>query len=238
MKAILWMLLAASWTDARVVLKSDGWELVGEWRAPDGGDPVPAALLLHRAAGSRAEYEDLAQALADRGIASLRLDLRANGESVNLGRFEEPFSENLGLLDGTYRDIDAALRWMKAQPSVEADRVAVVGASYSGEAISESLRREGAKASAYVVMSPGSFSDESILEVDGSGAPWLFLRTVEESPTSLGFIDAVFEAIERLSRTAEVRVLEGSGHATHMLEGRPRLVEEIADWLKAHAQSR
>jgi hypothetical protein len=114
----------------------------------------------------------------------------------------------------------------------------VVGASYSGEAIGESLRREGAKASAYVVMSPGSFSDESILEVDRSRVPWLFLRTVEESSASLGFIDAVFEAIERLSRTAEVRVLEGSGHATEMFEGRPQLAIEIADWLKGHARSR
>jgi dienelactone hydrolase len=231
MTAFVWLLLAATWADDRVVLKSDGWELVGEWRAPERGDAVPAALLLHRAAGSRAEYAELAEALAARGVASLRLDLRANGESVNLGRFEEPYTENLKFLEGTNGDIDVALRWVKSRPLIAPERVAVVGASYSGEAVGASLRNGGEKAAAYVILSPGSFSDESIAEVDRSGAPWLFFRTVEESPASLEFIDAVFEALERDSRTAEVRVLEGHGHATRMFDTRPLLVGEIADWL-------
>ena len=54
--------------DERVVLESNGWRLVGEWRAPPGSKPVPAVLLLHRAAGSRGEYAELARALAGRGL--------------------------------------------------------------------------------------------------------------------------------------------------------------------------
>lgn len=218
-------------TDERVVLESDGWQLVGNWRRPVEDDAIPAALLLHRAAGSRDEYLELAEALSKRGVASLRLDLRACGESTNLGRFEAPFAEHLNLLDGTYRDVATALRWIKSQPGVAGERVGAVGASYSGEAIGEALRRGNESASAYVILSPGSFSDESIAEVDASGVPWLFIRSMEESETSLEFIDAVFEALERDSETAEIRVLTGAGHATHLFDDRPSLVDEVADWL-------
>jgi fermentation-respiration switch protein FrsA (DUF1100 family) len=41
--------------DERVVIDSDGWRLVGDWHLPGAGRPLPAVLLLHRPAGSRAE---------------------------------------------------------------------------------------------------------------------------------------------------------------------------------------
>lgn len=217
----------------RVTLESDGWRLVGDWQTPPEPRPVPAALLLHRAAGSRGEYVALAAALARRGVASLRLDLRACGEGVNLGRFVEPFAQNRPLLDGTYRDVDAGLSWIKSRADVDAARVAVVGASYSGEAVAEGLRRGGEKAAAYVMLSPGSFSDESIAEVDGSGAAWLLVRTRQESEVSRPFIDAIFEALAQRSETAEVWILPGEGHATRIFDHRPPVIEEIAGWITA-----
>jgi dienelactone hydrolase len=222
---------ASSAIDERVVIDSDGWVLVGEWRAPASETPVPAALLLHRAAGSREEYADLASALASRGVASLRLDLRAHGESDGLGRFEEPYAETRPLLEGTPRDVNAALSWMKARPGVAGERVAVVGASYSGEAIGEALRAGGDRAAAYVLLSPGSLSTESIAAVDSSGASWLFIRTSEEGEVSLPFIDAVFDELAAKSRSAEVRVVPGVGHATGIFDEHPFMIEEIADWL-------
>lgn len=225
--------------EERVVLESAGWKLVGDWRVvPRASAPVPAALLLHRAAGSRSEYAQLADMLEKRGVASLRLDLRGHGDSDNLGRFQEPYSEHRALLANTYEDIDVALRWIAAQPGVASDRLASFGASYSGEAIGEALRRGGPRASAYVILSPGSFSDESIAEVDASGAAWLFIRTREESPASLEYIDAVFEALASRSKSAEIRILPGVGHATHIFDEHPSIVEEIADWLAERLHAR
>ncbi|HSF19445.1 MAG TPA: hypothetical protein VLK65_28235 [Vicinamibacteria bacterium] len=218
--------------DERVELESNGWRLVGEWRSAESDTELaPAALLLHRAAGSRAEYAKLAQELAKRGVASLRLDLRGNGESDNLGRFEEPYQENLWILERTYEDIDVALRWMAARPGIDSARRAAVGASYSGEAIGEALRHGGERASAYVILSPGSFSEESIAAVDASGVPWLFIRTSEESEVSLEFIDAVFEALASQSKSAEVRVIAGAGHATRIFDEHPFIIQEVAEWL-------
>jgi len=217
--------------DERVVLESNGWRLVGEWRVPPGSKPVPAVLLLHRAAGSRGEYAALAEALATRGVASLRLDLRGHGNSDNLGRFEEPYAENRGVLENTHEDINVALRWIAAHPRVDADRLGAVGASYSGEAIGEALRAGGETVAAYVMLSPGSFSDESIAHVDASAAPWLFIRTSEENEISLEFIDAVFDALVGHSESAEIRVIPGAGHATGIFDTHPFIIEQIADWL-------
>ncbi|MDH3524308.1 MAG: hypothetical protein OES32_12050 [Acidobacteriota bacterium] len=223
---------AAGAIDERVVIESDGWQLAGEWHVPASEEaPMPTALLLHRAAGSREEYAGLAAALESRGIASLRLDLRAHGESDNLGRFEEPYAENRPLLEGTHRDVNAALSWMKARPGVTGERIAVVAASYSGEAVGEALRAGGDRAAAYVLLSPGSFSEESIAAVDPSGACWLFVRTSEEGEVSLPFIDAVFDALATKSRSAEVRVVPGTGHATRIFDEHPFMIGEVADWL-------
>lgn len=215
----------------RVVLESHGWRLIGDWRAPAGRGPVPAALLLHRAAGSRREYASLAEALVIRGVASLRLDLRGHGDSSNLGRFEPPYAETRAVLADTRDDVNVALRWIATRSRVDAKRIAVVGASYSGEAIGEALRQSGEEVAAHVLLSPGSFSRESIALVDAGETPWLFIRTSDESEDSVEFIDAVFEALATDSETAEIRVLRGAGHATEIFGTHPAVVEQIADWL-------
>jgi TPR repeat protein len=122
---------------------------------------------------------------------------------------------------------------MAARQDLDGDRIAVVGASYSGEAIGEALRAGGETATAYVLLSPGSFSQESIAAVDASGASWLFIRTSDEDEVSLPYIDAVFEDLAAGSRSAEVRVVAAAGHATGILEAHPFVIDEIADWLAA-----
>ena len=74
-------------TEVRVVVPNDGWELVGDLRLPASQQAAPAVLMLNKAADDRTVYEALAVHLANKGVASLRLDLRGHGESINLGRF-------------------------------------------------------------------------------------------------------------------------------------------------------
>jgi len=214
-----------------VTIESDGWRLEGVWRPSDTGNPGRAALLLHRAAGSRAEYDDLADALAARGVSTLALDLRGHGASTNLGRFQPPYAEHLHINEGASRDVAAGLDWMGSRPGLDAGRLAVVGASYSGEVAARAGREEGRHAAAYVMLSPGNFSAESIAAAVRGDADWLFVRTVDESATSREFIDALFAALEADAPALQRRTVPGAGHATHMLEDRPSLVAEIADWI-------
>jgi dienelactone hydrolase len=123
------------------------------------------------------------------------------------------------------------------QSGVDADRIGAVGASYSGEAVGEALRRGGVPAAAYVMLSPGSFSDESIAEVDAGRARWLLIRTLEEGRASRPVMDALFEALSERSKLAEIRVIPGKGHATRVLAEHPFIVLEIADWLAKALQA-
>ncbi len=67
----------------RLSIASDGWKLVSDLVIPGGESDVPAVLMLNKAAGTRAAYAPLAERLARQGLASLRLDLRAHGDSTN-----------------------------------------------------------------------------------------------------------------------------------------------------------
>jgi dienelactone hydrolase len=213
-----------------VTVESDGWRLAGNLRLPeDTGTPVPAVVLLHGAARNREAYSELARALASRGIASLRLDLRAHGESTNLGRFAgEP--DALPLLEGTPRDVVAALRYLESLDRIDSTRVGFVGASYSGEMMAEAgrLYRKGR---AYVALSPGSLSDESIAEIDPSGVPWLYVRSREEIR-----VTEVTEAVQKGSR-AEIWIVPGAGHGSDLARDSADLSERIAVWLAARLGS-
>lgn len=218
-------LAASVVTETRVTVESDGWELVGDLSVPGTDGPVPAALLLNQAAGDRTVYESLAAELARRGVASLRLDLRGHGESVNQGRFVPYEVPRSPLIWDSEVDVLAALDFLRSHPRIDARRVAVVGASYSGEEMAEAGRLQG-YAAAYVELSPGSFSDESIAGIDASGVPWLFVVSRDER-----HMKEITQLVREQSTSVELLVLPGSAHATNLLEEHPPLSERIAVWL-------
>jgi alpha-beta hydrolase superfamily lysophospholipase len=60
--------------------------------------------MLNKTAGDRDIYRNLAMQLAERGIASLRLDLRDHGSSINQGQFipgKNPPDPRYGILKKT-----------------------------------------------------------------------------------------------------------------------------------------
>jgi dienelactone hydrolase len=221
---------------SNIIIENEGWILHGDWHVPGhmaGKTDIPAVLMLHRAAGNRTEYTELARELAERGIASLALDLRGHGDSTNLGTFGPPYAENRHINQGAYKDITAALEWMSAQSGIAEVRPGVIGASYSGEQAAIAFRQGARPVAAYVMMSPGNFSEDSVAEIDGSGAKWLFVRTTEEGSVSLPFIDEVFEDLAANSKIGETQIYQGAGHATEILQQHPQSVAMIADWLAA-----
>jgi dienelactone hydrolase len=210
--------------DSVITIESDGWSLVGNFTQPAVvTSRIPTVLLLNKANGSRQAYASVARELARRGVASLRLDLRGEGESTTLGSFV-PGVPNAAL-QNPERDVGAAFTWLRAQAAVDGTRLGIVGASYSGEVMAIA-QRAGSSARAYVALSPGSLSAETIDAIDASGVPWWILRSRNER-----FVRDVVEAARARSRTARVTEVEGIGHASDMLIANPGLSAELADWL-------
>lgn len=212
----------------RVVVHSDGWELIGDLQLPETSGVVPAVLLLNKAAGDRHVYQELAGHLAERGIASLRLDLRGHGDSTNLDRFvpEESDAEAREIMIwNSEADVIAAHEYLKSQQRIDPDRIAIVGASYSGEEMAEAGRLAGF-AQAYVALSPGSFSAESIAAMDESAVPWLFVVSRHER-----HLTEIAANVQSTTRLVEIVYIPGDAHATRILESRHDVAERIAVWL-------
>jgi dienelactone hydrolase len=214
--------------EERVVLDSDGWRIAADLRLP-AARPAPVVILLNKANGDRAAYAGLAAALAERGVASLRVDLRGHGESTNRGRFV-PGTQDPAILEGPDRDVAAARRFVDGRREVDAARVGWVGASYSAEEVMVAARAAGRFDGAYAMLSPGSFSDPSFADVGASGARWLFVRSDDER-----FVKAwLDEKARAASPQAEVWVIPaGKAHATDILREHPETVGRLADWLAA-----
>ena len=112
----------------------DGQKVIGTLNTPDGVSKPPVVLLLHGFTGSRNELEipavkegifsRAAKAWADKGMASLRIDFRGNGQSE--GEFEDM------TMEGLMADAEAALDYLAASPDVDKDRMAIVGWSMGG----------------------------------------------------------------------------------------------------------
>ncbi len=216
--------------EQRVVIESDGWKLVGDLLLPQAKHPVPAVIMLNRAAGDRTEYASLAVRLTEQGIASLRVDLRGHGESINKGKFIPYNQESVeATIKPSHEDVTAIHGYLKTMRGIDPKRIGFVGASYSGEMMAIAARKSG-YGRAYVALSPGSFSDESMEVIDGSGIPWLFVRSADEKVADL--MKEVFTALREKSRKAEIIEVAGTEHGSRILDVQPDMTEMIAVWFK------
>lgn len=100
--------------------------------APEGesaGAEVPLVVMCHGFTGDRdgdGHFQPMADALAQQGIASIRVDFAGNGES------EEPFTAYT--LESIYDDIESAITYMRGQYTI--GQIGLVGHSMGGRAVS------------------------------------------------------------------------------------------------------
>lgn len=127
------LLLAACMpvTDTRTSTVSLQNGVAGALQRPDGAmavDKAPAVLMLHGFGSSKDEvgnmYARLAEALAERGIGSLRIDFRGFGKSDG-----DTGSTTIG---GQVEDAEAAYAYLAGLDWVDPQRVGVIGFSLGG----------------------------------------------------------------------------------------------------------
>jgi dienelactone hydrolase len=139
--------VSGKFTESEVSFQTEDSKIVGNLTIPEGKGPFPAVIVL---AGSGAfdrngdldarvieaanatgqpalalnsTYRDIAYALAREGFVTLRYDKRGVGNSTGEGGdFPEP----------SLRDLKAAVAFLKDNPSVDPQRIALVGHSIGG----------------------------------------------------------------------------------------------------------
>jgi len=125
---------AGAFEETVVKIGRDGETIVGTLAVPKGAEKPPVVLLLHGFTGTRDELpiagtkegvlSRTARLLAERGVASLRIDFTGSGESS--GKWEDMTPQ------GETADALAAFDWLKAQDGVDGDKIHVLGWSLGG----------------------------------------------------------------------------------------------------------
>jgi dipeptidyl aminopeptidase/acylaminoacyl peptidase len=103
-----------------VTFESRGCKLLGGLYKAAGEGPRPTAILLHGVPGVEKQL-DLAYALRDRGWNCLYFHFRGSWGSEGSYSFA-----------GLAEDAEAAVEWVLRQPSVDQDRIALIGGSMGG----------------------------------------------------------------------------------------------------------
>ena len=182
--------------------------------------PAPAVVLVHMLGRSKDEWLRFAERLEDAGIAALAIDLRGHGRSGGNG------SE----LTAMVGDVQAAITWLAAHPSVRPDALAVVGASLganlAGIAAADSGMVRGVGMISPSLDYRGVRLDAAVIKKLGMRAVWLAAST--DDPYSL-------RTIREFTATAALHEQRLSGvraHGTTLLSTDPELTRALVDWLR------
>lgn len=125
--------MAASRED--ITFESGGKKCVGWLYRPSTPAPYPCVILAHGLGGVKHHRIDkFAERFAEEGFAALAFDYRHFGESEGEPRLLVSISRQL-------EDYEAAIDWARAQPEIDAKKLALWGTSFSGGHVLELAAR-------------------------------------------------------------------------------------------------
>jgi pimeloyl-ACP methyl ester carboxylesterase len=201
----------------------DGVLLSGSLTVPQRRAPV--IVLVHQFDSDRHDWDGFVPVLDRAGFATLAYDTRGMGRSLSRWPSKQrylPRSDEERYLEAMPRDVAAALRFLRTEESVDADRIAVVGASHGANVAYAS----SAAARATVALSPVPLRDT--------------LRPRQPSPRGVLFISSRLEAAAVLRLASIVReprltmlAQDPEGHGVALLR-EPAVRRAILDWLRSH----
>ena len=199
-----------SFVEQEITFKtSDGWQIAGALWVPNAKSKAAGVALIH---GSRHEKDAYGQALPrllnERGIATLRIDIRGRGSSRSPLAFNSmaPAQRRAVSLD-----ILAAINFLASQPGVDSRRIAVVAEQDSAGPAAVVCAKDR-RVAAFVLLS-GRLSQKAKDEVAAARFPIFCLVSKEDRRGFKDMTDAYLSSNNRFSR---LKVFEGIGFGTTM----------------------
>ncbi|MCB2205356.1 alpha/beta fold hydrolase [bacterium] len=202
---------------------SDGIVIHGSLYA--AGQKSPTVLCLHQWRSDRSSFNALAAQLQRAGFTVLSIDMRGYGGSTKTssGKSVRPDRK-------AEKDVAAAMDFLRTQPSVDAARIGIIGASYgSSNAVIYAAGDRNVRA--LVLLSPGLnyFNVLPTRDAVGrlGGRP-LFAVASSEDLRSVETVDAYKEIVPGIA----TKIYEDAGHGTDILDAGVGLDAEILSFLK------
>lgn len=229
---------------------SDGWQIRGLLHVRRGETKAPGVVFIHASRHESDAYGNLSapgipQTLSQRGIATLRIDIRGRGAS------REPRVFNTlapAERDGVRFDVEAAISFLAAQPGVDATRIGIVAEQDSAnEALLAGAKDK--RIAAFILIS-GRLGNVAKKAMAASAAPVYCLVSKEDRR---GFQDMTDAYLASKNKHSRLRVFEGLAMGTTMFStwrferaNEPPIDEIAAEWMaerltttkKARAKSR
>lgn len=112
-----------------VCIRSLGDDLAGTLFLPNAERPVPVLIICHGAGEFKENYFELCDLLAQRGVATLAIDLHGHGQSAG-----ERFAVDMR---SWVADVRAAVDYLYHHPRIDGERIGAFGLSSGGTAILE-----------------------------------------------------------------------------------------------------
>lgn len=137
-----------AWTTETISYESDGRTVPAIVTLPKSGEKVPAVVLAHGHGGSKDEnvgFGGIAEALAQAGIASIRMDYPGCGDST------ASFHDNT--MTNMIADTRKAVEALKAYSNVDTDKLGILGYSMGGRIASEIVGSRDNPFSAVILLS-------------------------------------------------------------------------------------
>jgi dienelactone hydrolase len=223
----------------------DGWTIHGTLSIPDNPKgKVPVAILLPSEAHDRAafgiyrdpgpgrpQYPGLAPAIGQRGVATLSLDLRGRGKSVESKSSNVYDQEDLSKI---YLDVRGALAFLDTQPDVDTSRVGIVAVGMSADAAI--IGWGGDRRVRAMSFLSGRLSQSAKNQIATSPETSLFL--IVSSEDKKGFADMTDAYFLSNNKHTNIEVYDGLGIGTWILSlfrqkfpNEKPLQETIGDWI-------
>lgn len=195
-------------------------------------EPKGAVLLLHMMPSDRTSWASFQQILADRGVASLAIDLRGHGESTLQDGHRIDYRD---FTDADHQrsaeDVRASIRWLQAH-GFALSRMAVAGASI-GANLALVAASQNAEMRGTLLLSPGE-NYRGVKTSDAASS--LASEQGLWAAASMGDDEESFQATKRIVERASTPhksfiALTASGHGTILFDRHPEIATQAADWI-------
>ncbi len=208
------------------VTAADGLVMVGDfYRVPAATEPLPTVLLQHMLSGNRDQWLPLIPPLLEAGFHVLTVDLRGFGETGGTRQLETSID-----------DTRFWFAWLRAQPDVQADALALIGGSFGAvPALGGCAPEPGCLTS--ILISPGDFP---LLDAD------MYARMSERSILFMVGRDdnVLYDTLRMFERTtgeAAMTVYNSAVHGTSMFAARSPQRDSatalVIQWLNDHLRA-
>jgi pimeloyl-ACP methyl ester carboxylesterase len=205
----------------------DGFALEGSFHPAEKGGP--GILLLHQCNADRRIYDQLATMLNAAGYNVLAFDFRGFGGS-RAGAFTDFAAARATVIERMPGDVDAALKFLTAQATVNGRALGVVGGSCGvNQAVHASRRHPEIRT---IVLLSGGTDAEGEAHIKSSPSLPVFGAASAEDTDAAASIKKIVGL--SASSYSQMAMFKDAGHAASMFARQPDLEADIVIWFRSN----